>query len=153
VVGNAVNHALVEQVSSPKSLLARHCLELATSYRAALAGAKEYCACGATITFTSRTTADAALATPTPYGIVGICPNCGPVDSTSAWHLALDTVEAQRFWRRYPRVCALPMKFVERNNRAAIVTGFEAVDSAARLCLVSDATTYTLLHVEAHGAL
>jgi len=153
VVGNAVNRALVEQVSSPKSLLARHCLELATGYRAALAGAEEYCACGATITFTPRTAIDEAPATPIPYGIVGACPNCGQVDSASAWHLALDTIEAQRFWRRYPHVRALPMELVERNSRAAIVTGFTAVESAALLRIVLDARTYTVLHVEAHGAL
>ena len=151
VAGRAVNSALVEQVRSPKSLVARHCLELATGYRAALAGAEEYCACGATITFSPWTDTDAAPATLTPYGIIGACPNCGPVDRASAWHLTLDTIEAQRFWRQYPRIRALPMELVERDNRAAIVTGFAAVDGAASLCLVSDASTYALLHVEANG--
>lgn len=151
VAGLCVDRALVEEVSSPKSLLARHCLHLATSYREALAGAPEQCDCGAPITFTPRISDDAWHEP--PFGIIGVCPNCGPVDTSSAWHLALDTVEAQRFWRRYPRMRALPMVRVERNNRPAIATGFASVDGGARLHIVSDAATYATLYVEAHGAL
>lgn len=148
VAGNAVNRELVEQVSSPKSLLARHCLALATSYRAALAGETAICACGAAITIAPMVTTGA----PTLYGINGVCPNCGLVDSATAWHLALDTIEAQRFWRRYPCMRALPMELIERNNRPAIVTGFAAADGSARLRIVSDATTYALLHTDMRGA-
>jgi hypothetical protein len=151
VAGRAVSPALVAQVSSPKSLLTRHCLVLATSYREALAGAAPYCDCGAPITFTAWTPADALHEA--PYGVFGVCPNCGLVDDSSAWHLALDTTEAQRFWRRHPRMSALPMTLVERDNRSAIVTGFAATDGSDRLQIVSDAATYALLHVEATGAL
>lgn len=155
VAGSAVNGALVEQVSSPKSLVARHCLYLATSYRAALAGAVERCNCGAPVTFSTWAPGSAPHGTrhDTPYGIIGACPTCGIVDLSTAWHLALDTGEAQRFWRRHPRMRALPMTTVERDNRIAIVTGFAAFDGGARLEIVSDATTYALLRVETTGAL
>jgi hypothetical protein len=40
------------------------------------------------------------------------------------------------------------MTAVERDNRTAIVTGFAASDGSARLEIISDATTYELLHVQ-----
>jgi hypothetical protein len=131
--------------------LTRHCLILATAYRQALAGDAPRCECGAPVTFTRWTPDDAPHNV--PHGIFGTCPTCGRIDSSTAWHLALDTTEAQRFWRRFPRMRALPMSQIVRDNRPAIVTGFEAVDGSARLEIVSDASSYALLHVEATGAL
>lgn len=145
VAGRAISDELVRAVSSPKSLVTRHCLALAVAYREALAGARPICDCGAPITFTARFPGDSIVGN--SYGLLGACPNCGPVDDSTAWHLALDTVEAQRFWRRHPRMRSLPISTLERDNRLAIVTGFEAADGAARLDIVSDAHTYTLLHV------
>ncbi|HEX2349381.1 MAG TPA: RNA polymerase sigma factor [Ktedonobacterales bacterium] len=149
VAGCAENEPLLRQVSSPKSLVTRHCLSLATSYREALAGAPQRCDCGALVSFSARFPED--VDSDTSYGLIGVCSNCGPVDRSSAWHLALDTVEAQRFWRRYPRMRALPITLVERDNRPALVTGFAAFDGAARLEIVSDAHTYALLHVTTMG--
>ncbi len=146
VAGRAVNRALVEQVSSPKSLVTRHCLALEVSYREALAGALQRCECDAAVSY-SEWTPDTAPHD-IPFGILGVCPNCGPIDASTAWHLALDTSVAQRFWRRHPRIHALPMTMVERDNRLAIVTGFAASDGSARLEIISDATTYALLHAQ-----
>lgn len=156
VAGRAVSRELTQQVRSPKSLITRHCLTLATAYREALAGEPVWCECGSPVTFTSRSPADAYPAGPSfgsSYGIVGMCSNCGPVDNSTSWHLALDTVEAQRFWRRHLRMRVLPITPVERDNRPALITGFAAIDSAAQLEIVSDAHTYALLHVAARGAL
>jgi RNA polymerase sigma-70 factor (ECF subfamily) len=146
VAGRAVNGALVEQVSSPKSLVTRHCLALATSYREALADGGVQCECGAPVTYTHWDPSTAPHGW--PHGVFGSCPRCGIIDDATAWHLALDTIEAQRFWRRHPRIHALPMTAVERDNRTAIVTGFAASDGSARLEIISDATTYELLHVQ-----
>ena len=155
VAGRAVSMALVAQVSSPKSLLTRHCLALATAYREALAGVPATCDCGARITFHRWPADDAPPRGPhrAPFGIFGVCPNCGLVDTSTAWHLALDTPEAQQFWRRNPRMRSLPMTQVERDNRPAIITGFAAADGGATLQIVSDAVTYTILRVEARGAM
>ncbi|HEY7849557.1 MAG TPA: sigma-70 family RNA polymerase sigma factor, partial [Ktedonobacterales bacterium] len=150
VVGSAVNSELLAQVSSPKSLVTRHCLYLATSYRAALAGATERCSCGASATYFAWTPDTAPR--DVPYGIFGVCPNCGTLDASTAWHLTLDTTEAQRFWRRHPRMRALPMQRIERDNRVAIVTGFASADGEARLEIVSDAASYALLHASASDA-
>lgn len=151
VAGCAVNEPLLREVSSPKSLVARHCLSLATSYREALAGVGTplRCDCGALVSFSARFPDD--LAHGASYGLIGVCPQCGVVDASTAWHLALDTVEAQRFWRRYPRMRALPITLVERDNHPALVTGFAAFDGGARLDIVSDAHTYALLHSATAG--
>ena len=156
VAGLAIDPELVEQVSSPKSLITRHCLALATTYREALTGAPQRCLCGAQVTFRSRLPGDTtseSLFLVSPYGIVGACQNCGIVDDSTAWHLALDTMQAQRFWRRHPRMRALPITAVERDNRPALITGFAATDGAERLEIISDANTYALLHVAVTGAL
>ncbi|HET9110756.1 MAG TPA: RNA polymerase sigma factor [Ktedonobacterales bacterium] len=156
VAGRAVSLELTQQVRSPKSLITRHCLMLATAYRQALAGTQVWCDCGSLVTFRSWSSADtfpAGASFGSPYGIVGVCSNCGIVDSSTSWHLALDTVEAQRFWRRHPRMRVLPITPVERDNRPALITGFAAIDSVARLEIISDAHTYALLHVAVAGAL
>lgn len=155
VAGRAVSTDLVAQVSSPKSLLTRHCLLLATAYREALAGPPETCDCGGRITFASWPTDDMSPGglRRAPFGIFGVCSNCGLVDDSTAWHLTLDTPEAQQFWRRYPRMRRLPMTQIERDNRLAIVTGFASADGGATLQIVSDAATYAVLHVETQGAM
>ncbi len=148
VAGAAKGFDLVREVSSPKSLLARHCLMLDSAYRSALQDNWALCDCGERVTFAYTAPNGMALGSPISHGIEGFCPRCGQVDSASAWHLALDTIEAQRFWRRYPRMRALPMREAEQNGRAVIVTGFEAVGTSARLEMVSDARDYTVLRSE-----
>ncbi len=143
---------LVHAVSSPKSLLARHCLILDSGYRTALRTGWEKCDCGGRGSYQIMTPDNTPPGSPIPYGISAVCPRCGRMDSATAWHLALDTPEAQLFWRRYPRIRALPMQGVERNGRAAVVTGFEAVGAPARLEIVSDATLYTVLRAEVSHA-
>jgi RNA polymerase sigma factor (sigma-70 family) len=152
VAGEASALHLVRAVSSPKSLLARHCLMLDSSYRLALRRGWDNCRCGSRDAYRLVLPDEEPPGSPTPYGIIGSCPRCGIVDSASAWHLALDTVEAQRFWRRYPRMRALPMRAMERDGRDVIVTGFEAVGASARLEIVSDATLYTVLRAEVSHA-
>ena len=147
VAGAAKDLDLVSAVSSPKSLLARHCLLLDSSYRTALRTGWEECGCGWRGSYRIMAPDTTPPGSPTPYGIVGICPRCGAMDGATAWHLALDTREAQHFWRRYPRMRALPMRSVEHDGRAAIVTGFEAAGAIARLEIVSDASDYTVLQV------
>lgn len=152
VAGGASALDLVRAVSSPKSLLARHCLMLDSSYRTALRRGWEDCSCGWRGSYRISTPENAPPGSPIPYGIGVICPLCGRMDGASAWHLALDTPEAQRFWRRYPRIRALPMHGIECDGRAAVVTGFEAVDTHARLEIISDTTLYTVLQVEVSNA-
>jgi hypothetical protein len=75
------------------------------------------------------------------------CPTCDLLDSGSPWHLSLDTPEAQRFWRRHPRMRALPTQEIETAGRPALVIGYESVTSNERLEIVADRATYQTLHV------
>jgi RNA polymerase sigma-70 factor (ECF subfamily) len=145
VAGCAHSPELTRAVYSVKALIARHCLKLEHDYRLALQRGWANCDCGYRSSFTAITPTDAPPGWPTPYGIYGACPHCGLVEDSTAWHLTLDTAEAQRFWRRYPRMRALPLRGVEHEGHEAIVTGFEEVGGAARLEIVSDARDYTVL--------
>ena len=152
VAGAARNIGLTRIVSSPKSLLARHCLMLDSSYRLALRRGWDDCICGGRGAYRPVLPDEEPPGSPTPYGITGSCPHCGIVDGATAWHLALDTVEAQRFWRRYPRMRALPMRAIERDGRDIIVTGYEAIGASARLDIISDSRDYTVLLAEVSHA-
>lgn len=146
IVGGARNPALLAQVSSPKSILARHCLFLATEYRRAIRRGSEFCdLCGGQATLHHWRDGDPLG--PYHHGIYAVCATCGPLDNASAWHLTLDTPEAVRFWRRHPRIRALPIQPVEFAGRPALVTGFESVETAARLEVVSARDTWETLRV------
>lgn len=153
VVGTSWQPELVAKVQSPKSLVTRHCLYLAEDYRASLARGYKVCDCGRQIPVQRWTpemlrNADIPGASEdTPYGIHMPCPVCGGIDNATAWHLALDTEVAQRFWRRHPRMRALPMRQIERDGSPVIVTGFKDTTSQARLDILSDPQTYEVLRV------
>lgn len=71
------------------------------------------------------------------HGLHLVCPACGPADSASLWHLALDHPAALAFWRAHPRMRALPITEVEAQGRPAHVTGFVSADGSRRLDIVS----------------
>ena len=139
-------------LSSPKSILTRHCLLLDHHYRAILATNHGRCdSCGAALDIYRHTPQRPLEPLPPEYGIMLVCPKCGPLDRASAWHLVLDTPEAQRFWRRHPRMCVLPAYEIEAEGSLALCTGFESVDGKARLVIISDRETYRVLRVEGEG--
>jgi RNA polymerase sigma-70 factor (ECF subfamily) len=145
--------ALTEQtdLSSPKTRLTRYCLTLDRHYRNILATGPGHCDfCGAALVIHRNITWQ-GMPSPPEYGIVLECPICGPYDCASAWHLVLDTPEAQRFWQRHPRMRALPVHEVESEGAPAVWTGFESVDGGARLVIVSDRHTYRVLRVRGEG--
>lgn len=146
VVGSACNPALLAQVSSPKSILARHCLFLAGEYRRMIRAGSDTCGrCGREVAIQRWQDGDPPF--PFRQGIYAICSACGPLDSASAWHLTLDTPEAILFWRRNPRIRALPVTEIELAGRPALVTGYESLESAARLEIVSARDTWETLRV------
>jgi RNA polymerase sigma factor (sigma-70 family) len=139
-------------LSSPKPRLTRHCLALDHHYRNILATDPGRCvSCGAALDV-YRNTPERTVSSLLPeYSIELRCPICGSQDGASAWHLALDTPEAQRFWRRHPRMRALPVHAVETEGAHALWTGFESADGGARLVVISDRWTYRVLSVQGEG--
>lgn len=155
LVGGARDAQLLGELASPKAILTRHCLGSFVSYRDAIAGREESCPeCGSRVSV-RQPLPDGSGGTPqTPlfvYGVYVECPTCGPMAHASPWHLTLQTPSALRFWRRHPRMRALPTQEIEYGGRAAIVTGFESAEGAARLEVVSARETYEVLRVFGAG--
>ena len=146
VVGSARFPEMLAQVHSPKSILARHCLFLAAEYRRMIRGGADTCGgCGRPVTIRHWRHDDPPF--PYQHGVYATCLRCGILDSASAWHLTLDTPEAVRFWRRHPRIRPLPTHEIEVAGRPALVTGYESVESAARIEIVSARDTWETLSV------
>jgi RNA polymerase sigma-70 factor (ECF subfamily) len=143
---------LPDDLASPKSILSRLCLSLGTDYRRALATGSEGCPrCGIPVRITRWPFGDEHVDLQVANGIQLRCDKCAIFDTASPWHMALDTSEAQRFWRRCPRMRAIPVQATELNGRAVLVTGFESVVGNERLEIISACDTYELLHVARGG--
>jgi hypothetical protein len=83
-----------------------------------------------------------------PFGIRMLCDACGDESNASLLHLMLDTPEAQRFWRRHPRMETLPVSEIERDGTTALVSGFASKDGSTRLEIVSARDSLDILHVD-----
>jgi RNA polymerase sigma-70 factor (ECF subfamily) len=136
-------------LTSSKSLLARHCLNLGVVYREALTSRRSAncIRCGSDLVVGQWLPGDDFLDWASLYAMYVRCPTCDLLDGGSPWHLSLDTPEAQRFWRRHPRMRALPTHEVEAGGRPALVIGYESVTSGERLEIVADRATYQTLRV------
>jgi RNA polymerase sigma-70 factor (ECF subfamily) len=155
LVGVAYDALLLDEISSPKTILTRHNLASYTGYRqtlaAARAGEATVCPrCGGEAAMRQTLPGTPDNARPTPLFLFGVyldCPRCGPMSYASPWHLTLHTPSAVRFWQRHPRIRALSIREVTVNGRAALVTGFESALDAARIEIVSARDTYEVLRV------
>lgn len=134
-------------LTSAKSILSRQLVDLHDYYRQALAERGGPCpGCGRPVALEHWS--PSPLGPQHPYGIRMACRSCGAESGASLWHLLIDTPEAVRFWRRHPRIHALPVREVEVDGRAALVSGFASHDAAGRLEVVSARGTYEILRVD-----
>jgi len=83
-------------------------------------------------------------------GVTVSCDACGHGVSSSLGGLVSSLPEVQRFWRQQARMRTLPLREVEVGGRAAVVTSWASLTSAARLDVVSACETYQVLSI--HGA-
>ena len=148
VVGSGERIAIsAAALTSPKALLSRQCLALGDTYRGMLAGARESCpACGKPARIHLRKPEEDNSTPMLAYGILISCPRCGPIDGATPWHLALDTPQAITFWRRHPRIRALPVRTLDFQGRPALLTGFESGGDHARLEIISARDTLETLY-------
>ena len=139
VVGSGdYSHIAAGALTSPKALLSRQCLALGETYRGMLAGADERCpACGSPARMSHWKPEDDLPAPIMAHGVHIRCPRCGLIDSATPWHLALDTPQAIQFWRRHPRIRALPVRTLDYHGRPAMLTGFESGGDPTRLEIIS----------------
>lgn len=136
-------------LTSAKSLLARQALLLGDHYQQAIASGERCQRCGALLAVQVWTPENAPFMENTAYGIYLPCAQCGADDSASLWHLALDTLTAQRFWRRHPRMQALPIRLISFGGRPALLTGFANYGGSERVEVISDGETLATLHIAA----
>lgn len=148
VVGSGERTAIsATTLTSPKALMSRQCLALGNTYRAMMTGTEERCpACGGPARITLWQPEDDPPAPILAHGILISCPRCGPIDGATPWHLALDTSPAIRFWRRHPRIRALPVRTLDYEGRPAVLTGFESGDDHARVEIIWARDTLDVLH-------
>jgi RNA polymerase sigma factor (sigma-70 family) len=155
LVSVAYDALLLDEISSPKTILTRHNLASYTGYRqtlaAARAGEAAVCPrCGGEVVMRQSLADMPDYTRPTPLFLFGVyldCPRCGPMSHASPWHLTLQTPSAVRFWQSHPRIRALPTHEIAFDGRAALVTGFESVQESARIEIISARDTYEVLRV------
>jgi RNA polymerase sigma factor (sigma-70 family) len=148
IVGSTLGSDWLAGLTNAKSILTRHCLMLATSYRQTILRGGDTCSrCGRWYPVQQWGAGDTLPAPPYLHGIYLVCPTCEVDDAATPWHLTLDTPAAQRFWRRHPRMRALPTRAIEFAGRPALVTGFESVAEHAHLALISARDTWEVLRV------
>ena len=75
------------------------------------------------------------------------CATCDGLTWTSLGSLALGLPEGRRFWRRYPRIYALPEREVEVNGNAAIVKSYGERGGIACFDVVFARSTLDVLRV------
>jgi RNA polymerase sigma factor (sigma-70 family) len=143
---------LPDGLTSPKVILSRVCLNLGDEYRRALSTESATCPfCGRPVHIVWLGEDDSIEAPNSVQMLLFTCDRCATLGGASPWHLALDTAEAQRFWRRNPRMRIVPSQEVEYDGRSALLTVFENTESTARLRLVSARATHEILHVAGDG--
>ncbi len=146
-IGGGERPDVMAMHTSPKALLSRHCVGLGDLYRGMVSGAPPNCPeCGVPGRVACWRPDDEVPAPILVYGIVVTCPRCGATDSASPWHLALDSPEAIQFWRRHPRMRALPVRTLTFAGRLAIQTGFESGADHARLDIITARDTLEVLY-------
>jgi RNA polymerase sigma factor (sigma-70 family) len=159
-VGSGEDRGLLAELASPKSILTRICLILSAQYREILARGSEMCPyCGRVVPVRlllpdsppQQMPSGTSIPPAFRYGLELVCPDCKLRNDATAWHLTLDTRAAQRFWRRHPRMRALPVRELDAGGRPALLTGFESLDGHARLEVLSTRDTYEVLHIEGEG--
>lgn len=137
-------------LTSVKSMLTRELTDMHRFYQQALAehgGRCQRCGRGVSLERWSQD-GPTSLHNLHPFGIRLLCRACGLESGASLWHLLVDTPVVQQFWRRYPRMQAIPVREVEVDGKAAMLSGFASGDSSAKLEIVLATHTYEILRVD-----
>lgn len=150
IIGSKHMKPCTSQLTSFKSILTRELIDLHDWYRQALDERMGWCyGCGHPVAIERWTPhGSSSLAECHIYGIQMTCRSCGSENSASLWHLVLDTPVAQQFWRRHPRMRALPVREVEVDGRAVLLSGFASADDGSKMEVLSARETYEILHVD-----
>jgi RNA polymerase sigma factor (sigma-70 family) len=145
------NPQLWAGIHSPKSILARQIAALGEHYWRTINTFQGTCdLCGGPLHIQFCNSEDFPphwrLAGDESYrGIHTTCTRCGDEDYNPVSHLMLDTLEAQRFWRKHPRIYWRPGQEIEYQNQPALVGSFQDVNEQAQLTIICHRETLKVL--------
>lgn len=149
IMAGKLSDASSAVLRSPKSILTRELAALHGQYRQMLREGESTCdACGRPLPVEHWLPGDWPAEAGPDFGLHLRCPSCGMRNSASMWHLTLDLPETQRFWRRHPRMRALPVTELAHDGRPALRTGFMSRDDTGRLEVIADHDTYEILRID-----
>jgi hypothetical protein len=86
-------------------------------------------------------------ATGEQHGVHFECDASGTRGSVSLSTLALFVSEGRRFWKDHPRMELWPVREMEVEGRAALLTSFQSVTNQARLDVISARDTLEVLAI------
>lgn len=138
------NPALLDGVKTYKPLLSRQLASAHAHYQRALDKRVVVCPVCGTPTHVSLRLPEHAKLLPSYLSDCGVymhCDACTSMDATPMQHLVLDLPQTQQFWRTHGRIRLGQEYGIENNGRAALVTTFESVTTAARLVVITDTET------------
>jgi RNA polymerase sigma factor (sigma-70 family) len=75
------------------------------------------------------------------------CPACGWASNKSSMGFVIGSPEAQRFWRKYPRMRTLPPQEIEVDGSLAFLTRLQSVTDNAELTVISRRDTFEFIEV------
>ena len=75
------------------------------------------------------------------------CEACGYSSYAELDGLVMNLPQAERFWRRHPRIRALPQREIEIEGQPALLICYESVTGAAQLQVIVTRTSYEVLSV------
>jgi len=78
------------------------------------------------------------------------CPACGWVSNKSLSGLVLGSLEAQRFWREFPRLRTLPALEIEVHGSPAVLTRLQSLTSSAELSVISRRDSFEQMEVHSN---
>jgi RNA polymerase sigma factor (sigma-70 family) len=145
------NPQLWSGIHSPKSILARQIAALGEHYWRAINTLQGTCnLCGGPLhiqffsseTFPPHMRLSGGVSYP---GIYITCTRCSDEDHNPLPHLMLDTPEAQRFWRKHPRICWRPGQEIEYQNQPALVGSFQDMSEQSQLTIICHRDTLKVL--------
>jgi RNA polymerase sigma-70 factor (ECF subfamily) len=133
----------------PRAIVDRTAAWNHTYFRDALARDAARCThCGRPTPLRWTTRPSESARQPPEFVMLVECTACAEVCSTSFSGLVMAHPALQAFWRGQRRIRALPHRVVDTDGRAALVSRFESLTSAASVDIVSASARFEVLHIE-----
>lgn len=137
---------VVEGLKSYKAIMSRQ-LTLAEGWHELLKGAPAACAKCAEPAGVNVVEQRGSGLGPCGYGWVARCRACSNISFIAAHGLALTLPDARRFWRRHPRIRALPEREIEVDGVQTLVVPFVSAAGDTRLDVLATRSDFRVIGI------